>query len=163
MLTPSPIQISVDTPIESVFISYDSQTGVEFAREARALCANEGVQAWVWEIDRAPGGYPIKQIATEIERCAVFFYLCTVSGDSLTSLGQEYERNLALNLNKPVRILTADENFVPVELKAFTYVKFSVDTFSSVCQEVISQLSTSPTVTEPAKVLAEEQKIDIEG
>ena len=153
----------VQAQIENVFISYETSTGAEFARQAKALCEDAGIEAWMWEIDREPGAYPIEQIATQIDHCTVFFYFCTVLDDSQTSLGQKYERNLALNLNKSVRIFTTDEKLVPLVLKAFTYVKFSVDTFGSRCEEVIGRLSTTPNVREPAKYLAEAQPVDSEG
>jgi hypothetical protein len=115
----------INSRIETVFISYDTKTGADLAREAKALCEQAGFEAWLWEVDREPGAFLFEEIATQIENCTVFFYFCTVLDDSQTSMGQRYERNLALRLNKQMRIFAAEDKYVPLTLVMFNYEDFS--------------------------------------
>lgn len=151
-------------PTWNIFVSYDSQTGLEYARQAKRVIAKGGYQAWVWECDRVPGAYPAEEIAKNIRLCDFFFYLCTAQEDTQKWNGQEWERNLAWGLNKPVRVLTVDPGLVPLMLKAYTYVVISVETFSTECREIVDQLATRPILggIEVAH-LAEEDPLDSAG
>ena len=132
-----------------VFISYETGTGLEYAREARRVFREAGYLAWMWESERTPGAYPAEEIAKNIELCDIFFYLCTAQEETQKWNGQPYERNLAWQLNKAFTVLTFDRSFVPLMLKAYTYVVVSVETFANRCREVVVQLATLQRLKEP--------------
>ena len=86
----------------SIFISYETSTGLEYAREARRIFMDAGHEAWMWDGDRRSGHFPAEEIANNIKLCDIMFYLCTATGQDQPSWnGQEYERNLAWILGKP--------------------------------------------------------------
>jgi hypothetical protein len=131
-------------PRKTIFISYDTESGLEYAHEAWRIFTDSGNEAWMWDANRAPGGYPAEQIAENIKLCDIFFYLCTAEDGAPRWNGQPYERNLAWQLNKPYRVITFDSDLVPLMLRAYTYIVVSGETFVTRCTEVVDQLATQP-------------------
>ena len=143
-------------PTGSIFVSYESQTGLEYAREAKRVITEAGYQAWVWQSDSVPGAYPAEEIEKNIRLCDFFFYLCTVEDETQKLNGQRWERSTAWNLDKPVRVLTLDPALVPRMLRAYTYVVVSDETFSTRCREIVDRLATQPELEEPVAIYLRE-------
>jgi hypothetical protein len=117
-------------PAKRVFISYETETGLAYARQAKLILTKAGYLAWMWESDNTPGAYPMDDIANNIANCDIFLYLCTCPEPPGKWNGQPYECNLAWEFNKSPRVLTFDPNMIHPALRAYTYVVVSVDTFA---------------------------------
>ena len=150
-------------PAGSIFISYDTVTGLEYAREAKRVFNEAGYLAWMWDTNRTPGSYPAEEIAKNIEVCDVFCYLCTSQDATHRWNGQQYERNFAWNKNKPCQVLTFDPGFVPLMLQAYGYVEVSPDTFARTCRQLAKQFATQPQLETLARYLEEDEPLDSTG
>lgn len=146
-----------------VFISYDTESALEYARKARRILTDAGFEPWMWHCDRTAGAYPAEEIAKHIELCQICIYLCTVQDGTQRSNGQQWKRNLAWNLGRHFRVLTCDPAFIPLILQAYTYVEFSADTFACQCRKVAAQLATDPTPLSEASSHTEDAPLDSAG
>ena len=130
----------------SLFVSYETETGLKYAREAKRVFTEAGYRVWMWESDSRPGAYPIEEIARNIQACGAFVYLCTAAepdGEPRRN-GQVYERSMAWQLNKQCIVFTFNPIFVPLSLTAYRYELVSAEHFSEQCRKVASSLGTQP-------------------
>jgi len=147
----------------SVFISYDTASGLEYAREAKRVLTEAGYQTWMWETDSASGDDPAEQIAENIEQCDIFVYLCTKQDQAHRWNGQQYERNLAWSLNKSTAIVTLEERLIPLMLRAYRHVVVVVDTFRTQCRDVVDELAEAPKLKQPAGLVGEAEPLERAG
>ena len=103
---------------------------------------------------------PAEEIAKQIEQCDILIYLCTGQDQPNRPNGQPWERNLAWTLGKQCAVLTLDEDFVPLMLKAYTYRVVREDSFQAQCSEFISSVLNAPALGEGARLLSEEEALD---
>ena len=132
----------VSQPTTNIFISYETATGLEYARKAKRVFAESGHQAWVWDDDHAATGYPREDIMDHIEACDIFLCICTEASD--TSEGQRFESNYALDEIRPPLILTLDPDRIPRVLKAHIYTLVTPTTFTERCRELAHDLDKYP-------------------
>ena len=145
----------------NIFISYDTDTGLKYAREAKRVATEAGYTAWMWDSDHIPGAFTADEIAKNIEGCDWFFYLCTTHDKYLKKWnGQPWERNLAFGLDKPPKVFTLDPSFVPLIFRGQNYNKVSADTFVSQCRQVVEQLATEPKLGKMPQYRGEADRLD---
>ena len=145
------------------FISYETVTGLQYARETHRLVTDLGHDAWMWEINNASGPYPAEQIAEQIELCDGLIYLCTGPDQPWRTNGQPYERNLAWHYGKPIAVFTLEPGLVPRMLRAYTYEVFSGDTLPTQCQEFVGRLGNELRLGQQAQNVLEVEALDDEG
>ena len=101
------------SPVIWLFVSYETDTGLAYAKLAKARFRVAGLNAWVWHEDRTIGEYTHEEIADKINEYNHFVYICT--DGSHESEGQKFERGVALALKvDPLVIALAGARVSPV-------------------------------------------------
>ena len=144
-------------PTVRIFISYETGTGLEYAREAKRVFTEAGYQAWMWEDDHKVIGYPHEDILYNLEACDFFLCICTQATE--TSEGQRFERNHALRLNKQPLILTFNSTQIPDVLKAHIYNQVTPCTFEEECRKLAHNLDKYERLTTTAGFKAEGETV----
>ena len=154
---------SVNTFKLSVFISYDTASGLEYARESKRIFEEAGCKVWMWDDDSMPGAFLNVEIAENIELCDIFFYLCTTQDQPERVNGQPYERSLAWRHNKYPLIVTFDSIFVPRDMLGQRFEVVSPATFADKCQEIVNRIVNSPMLEKRAGYFGEAEQLDSTG
>lgn len=133
----------------SVFISYHTETGIDYARECQRVFSEAGHSAWMWDSDRTPGALIGDEIAEKIQHCDFSLYLATCEEVELRRNGQPWERNMAWGENKVIWTLTLDSAFVLPLLGKYNYDVVSAETVAAKCREIADQLRTTMSIEKP--------------
>jgi hypothetical protein len=137
-----------------VFVSYETNTGLVYAKLAKARLNVAGYSAWVWHDDRRTGAYTHEEIADKIAECHHFVYICTK--DSHGSRGQKYERGTALALNKVPFVITVDRAYVSPVLATHNLVETTTENFERDCDKLAAELSAQQKISRPVAEYGQE-------
>ena len=121
-------------PVIWVFVSYETDTGLAYARLMKAKLKTAGIEAWVWHDDRTIGEVRDEEIANKIFEFRRFVYICTHK--SHESAGQREERGLARSLSINPVVVTFDESFVSPIFISRNWIPTTHESFEDACHEV---------------------------
>jgi hypothetical protein len=111
----------------SVFISYETTTGLEFAKHLKKSLKKQEIPSFVAEEDIEPGGASLEIIQDNLKRCRFFVLILTVTALKSTEVKKEFA--LAKKLNKDIIpcIKEGLGDYVEEEFKEipdFQYIRF---------------------------------------
>jgi hypothetical protein len=121
-------------PVIWVFVSYETDGGLGYARRMKAKLKVAGIEAWVWHDDRTIGEVRDEEIANKIHEFRRFVYICTQ--ESHESQGQREERGLARSLSINPVIVTFDESFVSPIFFSRNWIATTPASFEDACDNV---------------------------
>ena len=121
-----------------IFISYATQYGLSYAKQAMVIFKGEGHEAWLWDHNKLGGSIPWEQISNALLNSDVVFYICTVG--SQESTGQRFEAAYAMNGSIPIYPVRLDDAELPQVLSVFTYVDWQGGLFEDSCRSVAHDL-----------------------
>lgn len=138
------------TPSECVFISYETDTGLNLARLAKMRLKLEGHLGWVWHDDSEIGAYIHDEIAAKIVEYEHFLCLCTEK--SHASDGQDFERRIALGQRKRPVVIAFDENDIPLALSGAHEIRTTIVDFQRACDTAAAEFTRRIEAKVPAAV-----------
>lgn len=111
----------------TVFISYETTTGLEFAKHLQKSLMKQEIPSFVAEEDIAPGKAPLQTIQDNLEECRFFILILTITAFKSSELRDEF--SLARKLGKDIIPCVKEglECYVEKEFKEifdFQYVRF---------------------------------------
>jgi len=155
--------------VASIFISYDTDEGLDHAREAKLHLEKCGHSAWVWHLDRRVIGYKQIEMAKAVDSCDYFLLICTQA--TSLSQAQTYEREMAWQCNKiPPLLVTFSGEHVPFEWRCYHYNDASGESIETQCARICEELRNQQelkgeavTVSEGAPVIVNEVAFGIDA
>ena len=121
-------------PVIWVFVSYETDGGLGYARRMKAKLKVAGIEAWVWHDDKTIGEIRDEEIANKIYEFRRFVYICTQ--ESHESEGQKEERGLARSLHiNPVVVVFKGSFVSPIYINR-NHIPTTPASFEDACDEV---------------------------
>jgi hypothetical protein len=122
------------------FISYcdKDEEGLQFAREAKKICKQRDIEAWVWRDDSSSAEWLKTDIANNIDSCNAMLTIVTFG--TANSEAQKEEWSFASSFNRINVSIRKKGLPLPPELRARYSPEFSNSDFERICNKAIDDI-----------------------